>query len=114
MMDRKLCPPWGLFGGGEAQHCELTVKTKNKNYKKYMKKMRLPIEKGSVISITTGGGGGWGNSFKRNIESVKHDVVNGYISLQSAYKDYGVAISSKSSEVNQVETKKIRNKKIKS
>ena len=34
MMDRKLCPPWGLFGGGEAQHCELTVKTKNKNYKK--------------------------------------------------------------------------------
>jgi N-methylhydantoinase B len=114
MMDRKLCPPWGLFGGGEAQHCELTVKTKNKNYKKYMKKMRLPIEKDSVISITTGGGGGWGNSFKRNIESVKHDVVNGYISLQSAYKDYGVAISSKSSEVNQVETKKIRNKKIKS
>ena len=114
MMDRELCPPWGLFGGGEAKHCELTVKTKEKKFKKYMKKMRLPVSKDSVISITTGGGGGWGNSYKRDTESVKKDVVNGYISLQSAYKDYGVAISSKSFKINQVKTKKLRNKKIKS
>ena len=52
MMDRKLCPPWGLFGGGDAKHCELTVKTKEKNIKNYMKKMRLPVTKDSVISIT--------------------------------------------------------------
>ena len=114
MMDRELCPPWGLFGGGEAKHCVLTVKTKEKKFKKYMKKMRLPVNKDSVISITTGGGGGWGDSYKRDAESVKNDVVNGYVSLQSAYKDYGVAISSKSFKINQVKTKKLRNKKIKS
>ena len=111
MMDRKLCPPWGLFGGGDALHCELTVRTNKKKYKKYMKKMRLPVTKDSVISITTGGGGGWGNSYKRDVELVRKDVVNGYISLQSSLKDYGVAINHKSFEINQIKTKKIRKKK---
>mgnify|MGYP006128764723 FL=1 len=82
-----------------------------KKYKKYMKKMRLPVTKDNVISITTGGGGGWGNSYKRDVELVRKDVVNGYISLQSSLKDYGVAINHKSFEINQIKTKKIRKKK---
>lgn len=112
MMDRKLCPPWGLYGGGDAKHCQLNVKTKNKKQKYYMKKMRLPVDKESVISITTGGGGGWGNSFNRDPELVKNDVINGYISLKSAYEDYGVVINSKSFHINKNKTKEIRSKKI--
>ena len=73
--------------------------------------MRLPVAKESVISITTGGGGGWGKSFKRDPELVKNDVINGYISLKSAYEDYGVVINSKSFHINKNKTKEIRSKK---
>ena len=41
MMDRELCPPWGLFGGGDGKHCEMNTIDKKNNKKKYMKKMRL-------------------------------------------------------------------------
>ena len=77
-----------------------------------MKKMRVPVVKDSVINITTGGGGGWGNAYKREVESVLNDVVNGYISISSAKKDYGVIINPGSLKLNKTETQKLRNKKI--
>ena len=38
------------------------------------------------------GGGGYGNPFEREPEAVAKDVQYGYISIESAEKDYGVAL----------------------
>jgi N-methylhydantoinase B len=40
------------------------------------------------------GGAGYGDPFERDPESVLNDVVNGYVSLEAAERDYGVVISS--------------------
>jgi N-methylhydantoinase B len=38
------------------------------------------------------GGGGYGNPFQRPVEMVFNDVVNGYVSLEAAEREYGVVI----------------------
>ena len=39
------------------------------------------------------GGSGWGNPYERDIESILDDVKNGYISIISAEREYGILIN---------------------
>jgi N-methylhydantoinase B/oxoprolinase/acetone carboxylase alpha subunit len=45
-----------------------------------------------VVSLSPPGGGGYGDPRQRDPERVLADVVDGYVSLESAREDYGVAI----------------------
>lgn len=47
---------------------------------------------GAVFRYLTNGGGGWGDPLKRDPERVKRDVRDEYISIDGAYRDYGVVI----------------------
>ena len=47
---------------------------------------------GEVLVNNSGGGGGWGDPFKRDPEKVLEDVRNEYVSIKSAREDYGVVI----------------------
>jgi N-methylhydantoinase B len=38
------------------------------------------------------GGGGYGDPFARDPQAVLADVVDGYVSLEAAQRDYGVVI----------------------
>jgi N-methylhydantoinase B len=38
------------------------------------------------------GGAGYGDPFRRPVDAVLADVVSGYVSLESAERDYGVVI----------------------
>ncbi len=58
--------------------------------------------------IDAPGGGGYGNPLERDPELVANDVTEGYISIESAKKDYGVAIDPATLAVNEAETKKLR------
>ncbi|HEX2939892.1 MAG TPA: hydantoinase B/oxoprolinase family protein [Rhodopila sp.] len=40
----------------------------------------------------TGGGGGWGDPLQRDPERVKRDVRDEYVSIEGAYRDYGVVV----------------------
>lgn len=51
------------------------------------------LAKGSALRFRTGGGGGWGNPLERDPEMVKRDVRDEYVSIEGAYRDYGVVIS---------------------
>jgi N-methylhydantoinase B len=39
-----------------------------------------------------GGGGGWGDPLDRDPSRVLNDVIGGYVSIESAERDYGVVI----------------------
>jgi len=56
-------------------------------------------EPGDVIAFSNPGGGGYGNPLERDPEMVKRDVINGYVSPESAKGDYGV-------ELNTAQTRK--------
>jgi N-methylhydantoinase B len=39
------------------------------------------------------GGGGWGDPMARDPEAVKRDVRDGFVTIEGAARDYGVAIT---------------------
>ena len=55
----------------------------------------------------TGGGAGVGDPLERDVEAVRDDVINEFVSIESAERDYGVVFSS-GFEVDIEETKKQR------
>jgi len=44
---------------------------------------------GDIIIFSNPGGGGYGNPLERDPEMVEEDVINGYVSPESAKRDYG-------------------------
>ncbi len=53
----------------------------------------VPIAAGERIMYDYGGGGGWGNPLDRNPQAVLDDVLDEYVSVAGAERDYGVAFS---------------------
>lgn len=51
-----------------------------------------PFEAGDLISVRSGGGGGWGDPHDREPERVAADVVDGYVTPEAAREIYGVAV----------------------
>jgi N-methylhydantoinase B len=47
----------------------------------------------AVFRYLTNGGGGWGNPLQRDPERVKADVRDEYVSIEGAYRDYGVVVT---------------------
>ncbi len=70
----------------------------------------FPIRKGGVLRIISGGGGGYGPARERDPSRVLNDVLDGYVSTESAERDYRVVIERKgqSFAVNTEKTKMLR------
>jgi N-methylhydantoinase B len=68
----------------------------------------LRLKKGDVISWELAGGGGWGDPYQRDPERVRQDVVNGYVSLEAARTDYGVAIDPETMTIDNAATAQLR------
>lgn len=71
-----------------------------------------PLTKGDVVTVFAGGGGGYGDPFKRDPLSVLQDARNGKISIERAADTYGVVIETNKWTVNERETEKLRAKGI--
>ena len=54
------------------------------------------------------GGGGVGPAFLREPEAVKSDVLNGYVSVESAWEEYGVVVDPTTLEIDQKGTEALR------
>jgi len=63
----------------------------------------------SYIFAATGGGG-WGNPLERDPGRVLEDVLDEYVSLESAEKDYGVIIDRQAMKVDLEATWALRKK----
>lgn len=74
---------------------------------KFTGMFRGSMVQGEQISNRTGGGGGWGHPYDRDPETVRNDVIDGYISKQAARDEYGVVIRDDGS-IDSAETETIR------
>jgi len=52
----------------------------------------IPIEAGQLINYDYGGGGGWGDPLDRDPQAVLDDVLDEYVSVAGAERDYGVVL----------------------
>jgi N-methylhydantoinase B len=91
-VERTKDAPFGLFGGKPGQPNIGILQPGTPREKKIGKVAGYPLPKGGEWHLSTGGGGGWGDPCERSSASVLNDVVQGYVSLDSARRDYCVAI----------------------
>jgi len=105
---------FGLFSGkaGTLNKLELTYPDGSLHTPKSKDVIR-GIPKGTIFHEIAGGGGGYGDPFKRPLEKVSKDVRNGFVSIDKAKEDYGVVIDPRTLAVDEEETAKRRSLKAK-
>jgi N-methylhydantoinase B len=102
-------PPWGLNGGkmGGIGRCVINPGLASEKILPPMADGTL-LKRGDVFRMETGGGGGWGHPFDRDPETVRSDVLGGFVSLKLALNEYGVVLEGENSAVNTTATTKMR------
>ncbi|MEM6284120.1 MAG: hydantoinase B/oxoprolinase family protein [Chloroflexota bacterium] len=91
--ERSETPAWGLFGGKEGARPDVTVVSGNNQEELHLLKVNARmIPDRSIVTTQTGGGGGFGEPFKRPVEKVRQDVIDGYVTAEGARRDYGVVL----------------------
>ncbi|MBW1667518.1 MAG: hydantoinase B/oxoprolinase family protein [Deltaproteobacteria bacterium] len=104
----------GIFGGKEGSRWKLEIRDAETDsiLKELPPKVVLhPISPMEIIHINVPGGGGYGHPFERDPERVKEDVIEGYVSIDMAKKDYGVVINPETLEIDVDTTEKLRHGK---
>ena len=100
---RHVHPPEGLAGGKVGARAQFLVNEEPGNPYGLTQ-----LKPGDAVTIDAGGGGGHGNPLEREPEMVERDVMEGYVSLESAKEDYGVVIHSRTMKVDEEATRKLR------
>ncbi|WP_146821404.1 hydantoinase B/oxoprolinase family protein [Alicyclobacillus suci] len=91
--ERSITPAWGLFGGQEGRaKPSVTIQSLTGESVELLKVNAKQLQYGTVVTGYTGGGGGFGHPFDRDLAEVLADVMNEYVSVTAAKRDYGVVI----------------------
>ena len=83
--------PWALRGGHEPETNAMIVWPDTERAHR-ARMERFTMQPGERFRNLSAGGGGWGNPLDRPIESVREDVLDGYVSAEQAEKVYGVKV----------------------
>jgi N-methylhydantoinase B len=99
----------GVMGGGEGKKHRLGIIRKGKRVKLRCNDVQY-VQPDDILWSRTGGGGGVGNPLDRDVERVRWDVLNEYISSGKARNVYGVVLRKDADEVDVKATKELRKK----
>jgi len=105
-IEKAKSPHWGIDGGKDGLGNSLVIKPTDDTEIEMLKTSGMQLQEGYRVIATAGGGGGYGNALERDVEKVRRDVVNGYISVESAREDYGVVIDPETLEADGVATQR--------
>lgn len=92
-LDRTKCPPWGVAGGGPGKPAGGEV-IRASGDRQPLRKGVLAVGRDDVLIILSGGGGGHGLASDREIDLLNADILEGYVTLEGALRDYGVDLKS--------------------
>jgi N-methylhydantoinase B len=86
--------PWGAAGGkpGSPNGVAVIPKGEKKPVIWKGKLARYSLKRGDVARMVTGIGGGYGDPAKRDPETVREDVRNGFLTVEQAREIYGVVV----------------------
>lgn len=91
--DRHVYRPWGIRGGLDGRPGRHLVQPGTPAERQVPARYGgHRMRYGDTIRIETAGGGGYGDPHHRDPEKVLSDVRNGYVSVEAAWRDYGVRI----------------------
>lgn len=92
--ERSKTPGWGISGGRDGFPPKVVVQGEGQE-NQMLKANAFPLKKNWIVTAMTGGGGGFGNPYDRDMEVVLNDYIQGYIGLNQAKEQYGVVITDK-------------------
>ncbi len=107
---REKMPPWGLWGGQPGVPSDQLIKLPGDADFEHIDRNPVVVPPGSTVIFLTAGGGGWGDPLERDPEKVRNDVIEGYVSLESAAKQYGVVLDPGTLEVDTGKTRRRRSR----
>src|SRR6056297_1315361 len=92
--DRERAVVWGIEGGLPSMPHGLTIRRSGETEAKWLGSVfsDYPVNTGDEFARPTAGGGGFGDPLERDIEKVREDVIDDYVSIERAARDYGVVI----------------------
>lgn len=89
--DRQKMPPWGLFGGKPGLPGQIIMNPDTSEAVVIdSKKSGTPLKENGVLRCRMPGAGGYGDPLERERDKVIYDLEEGYISPESAVRDYGM------------------------
>ncbi|MCL6639821.1 MAG: hydantoinase B/oxoprolinase family protein [Candidatus Rokubacteria bacterium] len=91
LTDRQKFAPWGLFGGRPGRPGR-TVINPGPGERVVHSKESTDFQYGDVISFQQAGAGGYGDPLDRDPRRVLEDVLDEYVSVEAAGRDYGVVL----------------------
>ena len=99
--DRSRSVTWGIYGGlPSIPHGNWLNPGTDKEQFLGAFFSNVKVKKGDSFTRPSAGGGGLGDPLKRDPEAVLEDVIDGYVSIERAKKDYGVVIKEIDAELD--------------
>jgi N-methylhydantoinase B len=90
-MERMTSPPFGLLGGQAGAAAVVKLTTPDGVTRDLPSKGAFGAPAGSVIDMITPGSGGFGPIAERDPSAIGRDLLDGYVSVEQARRDYHVA-----------------------
>ncbi len=88
IVDRTRHPAPGVLGGGPGAPGEIVLDSGERPNPK----ARIDLTPGQIVHVNLAGGGGYGDPCARDPERVRQDVIDGYVTVESAEREYGVIV----------------------
>jgi len=89
-------PSQGIAGGHDGSPNHLRVRVGGtEEYTVEHTALYVPLDPGERIEYAFAGGAGWGDPLARDPQAVCDDVLDEYVSLEAAERDYGVVLTGK-------------------
>ncbi|MBR1231797.1 hydantoinase B/oxoprolinase family protein [Bradyrhizobium sp. AUGA SZCCT0182] len=107
-VERTECAPWGVADGQNGATPFVELRSAD-GTRRLLRKSDVELNQGDVLRVVSGGGGGYGAGYFRDVESVLADVRDGYVSQESALRDYGVILNEQG-DIDQPATAVMRDK----
>jgi N-methylhydantoinase B len=82
----------GLAGGGTGRPNRAAIRHPDGTYTALAKATRLHVPSGATIELHTGGGGGYGPPRERKLDTIRHDLREGYVTEEHVRRHYPHAL----------------------
>jgi N-methylhydantoinase B len=107
---RHVYPPWGGSGGKDGSPNGVSVIPAEQSEPVLWrgKLARYALNKGDVVRLVTGVGGGYGDPLTRDPDMVLQDVKNEMLTIENARALYAVVVDPSSRSVEEAETAELR------
>lgn len=87
--ERSINSPWGLNGGKNGAIARCIIQKPGEKPVEYKPaKFTAHVPEGTIITLQTAGGGGYGNPLERDRLLLTQDIKNGFVSPEKAKEDY--------------------------